>query len=154
MTVTRIDTVRRLAEFEAWANEHVLNAVRAAPAESRERALNLLAHVAHGMRVWHERIRDEDSGVGSWEPLTLEQCADELHKQQSAWAELLASERDLERPIRYERDGIVHETSLRDIVVHLAFHSHYHRGQINEALRQAGAGTVNVDFMMFVREGR
>jgi uncharacterized damage-inducible protein DinB len=154
MTVTAVDTIRRLAEFEAWANARVLAAVRAAPPESRERALNLLAHVAHGLRVWYERVRDEDSGVGSWEPLSLDQCAEELSNQQSAWAALLAEEHDLARLIRYERSGTLYETPLRDIVVHLAFHSHYHRGQINEALRQAGAGTVNVDFMMFVREGR
>lgn len=48
--------------------------------------------------------------------------------------------------------GTPFQTSVGDILMHLASHGAYHRGQIALLLRQAGAEPLNTDFITFVRE--
>jgi len=41
---------------------------------------------------------------------------------------------------------------VRDILLHVAMHGQYHRGQINQLLRGAGLEPISVDYIVFVRE--
>jgi len=149
-----VTTVERLLAYEAWANQRVLGAVRSVPSEAGERARTLFAHVANGLKVWYQRVSGDDVTAAPWDALTLEQCADELQRQHESWTALLRTEQDYSRLIRYRTmDGTPHETPLDDILQHLSFHSHYHRGQVNAAIRAAGGTPVNVDFIQFQREG-
>ena len=149
-----ITTVERLLDYESWANQRILAAVQAMPRETATRACTLLSHVANGLRVWHQRVSGVEQTAGPWDALTLEQCAAALQEQQDAWTTLLRREKDLERVIRYRSmAGDPFETPLIDILYHLSFHSHYHRGQVNAAIRAAGCTPVNVDFIAFQREG-
>jgi uncharacterized damage-inducible protein DinB len=147
-------TIERLLAYEAWANQRILAAVQAMPPQAAERACTLLGHVASGLRVWHQRVAGVEQTAGPWDVLTLEQCAAALLEQQDAWTELLRQETDIDRVIKYRSmAGDPFETPLKDILWHLSFHSHYHRGQVNAAIRAAGCTPVNVDFIAFQREG-
>jgi uncharacterized damage-inducible protein DinB len=44
------------------------------------------------------------------------------------------------------------QTPIKDLLMHVALHGSYHRGQIAQALRLAGGEPVNTDFITFVRE--
>jgi uncharacterized damage-inducible protein DinB len=114
----------------------------------------LFAHVANGLKVWYQRVSGDEVTAAPWDDLTMEQCEVELQHQQELWSALLRDEKDLGRMIRYRTmDGVPYETPLHDILQHLSFHSHYHRGQVNAAIRAAGGTPVNVDFILFQREG-
>ena len=147
-------TVERLLAYEAWANQRILGAVRLLPPAAGERACTLFAHVANGLKVWYQRVTGVEVTAAPWDALTLDQCAQELLDQVERWGALLRDEPDLGRVISYKTmDGVPHETPLGDILQHLSFHSHYHRGQVNAAIRAAGGTPVNVDFIQFQREG-
>jgi len=47
--------------------------------------------------------------------------------------------------------GRAFQNSVRDVLMHVALHGQYHRGQINLQLRANGMEPVNVDFITFVR---
>ena len=148
-------TLERLLAYEVWANQRILGAVQALPPEAAGRACTIFAHVANALRVWYERVAGDPATAQPWEELTLEQCAAALEEQQDAWTALLRDTSDLDRIVSYRSmAGEPFETPLRDILQHLSFHSHYHRGQVNAAIRAAGGTPVNVDFIMFQREGR
>jgi uncharacterized damage-inducible protein DinB len=42
-------------------------------------------------------------------------------------------------------------SQISDILLHVALHSSYHRGQIAAAVRAAGVTPVNTDFITFAR---
>ena len=62
------------------------------------------------------------------------------------------TEAELDRAITYASSaGQVFSTEIREILVHVALHGQYHRGQINARLRAGGTDPVNVDFIMYSR---
>src|SRR5262245_20082219 len=145
--------IARLIDFEAWANQRILAAVRALPPEKSERACMVFAHVANGLAVWYERVKGVELKSQPWTKLTLDECELALERQQSLWRAMLETERDMNRVISYRTmAGVPYENTLLDILQHLSFHSHYHRGQVNTAVREAGGTPVNVDYITFVRE--
>lgn len=145
----------RLLAYESWANARIFAAVKQLPHDRNQRALGLLAHIANALRIWHDRIQQLGTAAEPWRELTLEECGDELRLQHERVAMVIRTQRSaLKQVVSYRTtEGKRYETPLIDILQHLAFHSHYHRGQINLELRQAGASPVNVDFITFVREG-
>ncbi len=149
-----MNTVDRLLAFEAWANLRILAAVQALPPETVERACALLGHVANGLSVWYQRVAGQEVTARPWTPLTLDECGAELKRQHGLWAELVRANSDLTRVISYSAlDGTPYQTPLVDILQHLSFHSCYHRGQVNAAIRAAGGAPASVDFIAFQREG-
>lgn len=61
----------------------------------------------------------------------------------------------LEREVVYSNQtGKSFRDPPRDILTHLAMHSHYHRGQIALLVRQAGEAPAVTDFVAFCRLGR
>jgi uncharacterized damage-inducible protein DinB len=149
-----VTQIERLLAFEGWANQRILAAVQALPPEASERARTVLSHVANGSRVWYQRVTGLEVTAKPWEDLTLEQCARELQNQQQLWADLLRNETDPTRLINYKTmAGKPFETPFVDILQHLSFHSHYHRGQVNAAIRAAGGTPADVDFITFQRAG-
>lgn len=149
------DPIDRLLAYEAWANARVFAAIKQLPQESNQRALGLLAHIANGLRIWHDRIEQLGTAADPWRELTLEECGEELRLQHERVATVIRTQRkSLRQLVSYRTSGGErYETPLLDILQHLAFHSHYHRGQVNVALREAGGTPVNVDYITFVREG-
>jgi uncharacterized damage-inducible protein DinB len=149
-----VTQIERLLAFEGWANQRILAAVQALPADVSERACTVLAHVANGSLLWYQRVVGLDVTAAPWAELTLEKCALELQNAQQLWTELLRKQTDPTRLISYKNlAGKPFETPLVDILQHLSFHSHYHRGQVNAAIRAAGGTPADVDFITFQRAG-
>jgi uncharacterized damage-inducible protein DinB len=155
MVTGSTDLIERLLAYEAWANARIFAAVKQVPHDRNERVLTLLAHIANAMRIWHDRIQQIGTVAEPWRDLTLEECGDELRTQHERLTTVIHAQRNsLRQLVAYRTmEGIRYETPLLEILQHLAFHSHYHRGQINAALRETGGNPVNVDFITFVREG-
>lgn len=147
------DWLGRLLDHMEWANTRALEVVReTGEEESRE----LLAHVLATERVWMVRIRTGDSsGLEIWPELTVEECEwlmEENLERYRAFADSVSAE-DLRRDATYRNSsGTEFETPVGEILLHVALHGSYHRGQIARELRRAGGEPVNTDFIQFVRE--
>lgn len=144
--------LERLVDHLEWANRRALGVVReTGEAES----LELLAHVLATERVWMERIRTGDSsGLEIWPDLTPDECEarmEENVEQYRAFARSVPQE-GLRREATYTNSsGEAFETPVAEILLHVALHGSYHRGQIARELREAGEEPVDTDFIQFVR---
>ncbi len=146
--------ILRLFEHLAWADSRVLERLRSGAATPA--AVDLYAHLLAAERVWLARLRGEDSSVLEiWPDLSLEQCATLADHLRAELAALLATLTPESMPgmILYRNSaGRAFETAVGDVLIHLALHGAYHRGQIATRLRQAGVEPINTDYITFVRE--
>ncbi len=72
---------------------------------------------------------------------------EQLAKQYNEW---IQKEEDLEKTIMIENPfaGNIH-TTFSDILLHVANHGTYHRGNVSTMLRQLGHASTMTDYMLF-----
>lgn len=149
-----IEYLRRLFEHLAWADGRVLEVVL--DTQDAE-ALRLLSHLLASEVVWYARIETGQSRhLKIWPTLSPAQCADLSRENARAYRKMVddLSPEDLEREVVYRNSkGTEYRTALADILLHVAMHGTYHRGQVALRLRDAGHEPVNTDYITFVREG-
>lgn len=152
-----METIRDLFKYDGWANARVFDSLKAAPGGSRK-AVRLLAHLLVSEKVWLLRLRGVDtSGINLSPEMSLAECEALAGEMQREYAEHLGSlgEEDLNQKVAYRNSkGKEFQTSLGDILTHVALHGAYHRGQIAAAVRGEGAAPVSTDFINYVREMR
>ncbi len=149
-----IESLRRLVEHLAWANERVLEAVART---DDAQGLHLLSHLLASEVVWFARIETGQSEhLKIWPSLSAAQCAELSRENVRAYRKIVGglTPEALEREIVYRNSkGTEYRTALADILLHVALHGTYHRGQIALRTRDAGHSPVNTDYITFVREG-
>jgi uncharacterized damage-inducible protein DinB len=104
--------------------------------------------------VWLARLRQEPARVAVWPALELAGCRRLAEEVQRGYAELLAGldAAGLEREVAYRNSaGDAFRSSRADILLHVALHGCYHRGQVALELRRAGAEPQPTDYIAFVR---
>jgi uncharacterized damage-inducible protein DinB len=148
------ETLERLFKHLVWADGKAVECLRANPGSQRK-ALEVFAHLLEAGKLWLARIGGAgDTPVAVWNAMTLEECEAESKAQHAALAALLerTSEADLGRPVTYTTSRGEHfANTLGDVLLHLALHGAYHRGQVAQAVRASGGKPVNTDYINFVR---
>lgn len=148
-----LDLLRRLFSYDKWAIDRSLSSIKSA---SKTKAELLLSHILLAEKIWMTRLKGEDSSLTStFEEFSLEFCAkmsDELFEEYTRFLDSL-SEEDLNRSLTYKNlAGVEFQTPILDILLHVALHGAYHRGQIAWIVREDGGGTaVNTDYIGFTR---
>ena len=149
-------SLNRLYEHLAWADSLLLDALEAL-GDPPEEAMRLLGHLFGAERIWLMRIRGEDSSVQSvWPRLSLVQCRALAEEARAGFRDILqgATAGRLAAPIAYRNaKGQPFESSLGDILLHIALHGAHHRGQIAALLRREGREPAATDFILFSRLG-
>jgi uncharacterized damage-inducible protein DinB len=104
--------------------------------------------------VWLRRWKGESpSALPEWatapNPRILRQKLSEIEAERSAFLTSLG-EQDMQRTVTYRNlKGEEWRYLLGDLLLHLANHSTYHRGQIATMLRQVGAKPLPTDLLVF-----
>ncbi|XID94397.1 DinB family protein [Paenibacillaceae bacterium WGS1546] len=149
-------TILRMMDHLYWANKRMHAALLAEPAVIPE-IVTLLRHIVASERVWLTRLEGKSSaGYSLWEEAELAPLIDEMTDNERGYRRYAAglTERRLDELVRYaNQSGQSYETSIRDILTHVALHGQYHRGQINVKLRATEGHPVGMDFILFAREG-
>jgi uncharacterized damage-inducible protein DinB len=143
----------RLFAHNAWADERALEAMRRAGSDDPRtaRALSLLAHLVGAEEVWASRIEGRDSRTAVWPTLGIEEC-EALARDVHAALRAIAERADLAAEIRYRTSaGAEFASRLDDILLHVALHGSYHRGQVALLLRDAGAEPAPTDYIAWAR---
>src|SRR3954470_5957826 len=147
------DHLRRLIEHLEWADTAALGALRAS-ATPDTRALTIYSHVLGAEAVWLARLAGRPSDVAVWPVLTLDQAAS-LAARNGAELEAFVSSlapHDLDREIDYRTsDGRAFRSTIEDILLHVALHGSYHRGQIALLIRGGGGEPASTDYIAFAR---
>jgi uncharacterized damage-inducible protein DinB len=149
------DTLHRLVAWEAEASGAVVQAARAA-AHLPARTWRIAGHLSATPLVWLARATGQPE-PDVWPPTTpadADRCLERIAQAEAGWrAYLNATPAEaLTAAVTYRStSGAEHRTAPLDVLLHVATHGAYHRGQINAALRAAGGEPVRQDYIYRVR---
>ena len=142
--------VERLVDYDVWANWETAQSLRQGPAPAR--SLRWMAHIVGAEVLWLARMQARASDLPVWPDLTLDQCEARLQQLPRALGEALNETGS--RPVGYTNSkGEAWTSTVEDILIHLAIHSAYHRGQIASDLRTAGLEPAHTDYIHAIRQG-
>ena len=147
------DHLARLFAHLAWADEHVLQSLRDA-GDDAPRADELLAHILGSELVWLSRIEGRRTDVPVWPDLSLDECAALAARVRREYERLLATldAGGIRRLVHYRNSaGAEFDSTVGDILLHVALHGAYHRGQIALLVRAGGSVPAPSDYIAFVR---
>ena len=138
-----------------WANQHMLKTLQNIEGKS-QKAIHLFSHILLAEHIWFTRLKGEDSStLAIWDEVSLGACAEMVKQNNQNFTEFFSglSETDLDTVVFYKNSkGKEFQNTAGDILTHIALHGQYHRGQINQRLREDGMEPVNVDYITFRRE--
>ncbi len=136
----------------AWANARVLESLRQPNVPAH--ALQIYAHILGAEHVWLARLEQRQPALSVWPSLTLDQCetvARDNVRGFRAYVERLTTEA-LQRTVHYRNSaGLEFDNGIEEILLHVAMHGSYHRGQVALLVRDAGAEPAPSDYIAFVR---
>jgi uncharacterized damage-inducible protein DinB len=148
------DHIRRLYEHLAWADARTLEALRSMHAPPPD-ALRLFGHVVAAEHVWLTRIEGRAAEMPVWPSLGLEECAAVAARNQAGFAAVIGSSGDdaFARELRYRNtSGAEFVNRIEDILLHVAMHGQYHRGQVARIVRSEGGVPLSTDYIFFIRD--
>jgi len=149
-----MSTLPKLIDHLEWADARALGALRAASGPpARVRAI--YAHILGSEHTWISRIEGREPTVAIWPTLNDEELARVSGENVAAFRRIIdgATDIDLARIVAYKTSaGHPYESTVEDILLHVALHGAYHRGQVAALLRQGGSEPVATDYIVFSRE--
>jgi uncharacterized damage-inducible protein DinB len=148
-----MDTLRKLLAHLEWADQRALEALRRAEVPSPA-AFELYAHVVGAEHVWLSRLRGALPALTPWPQLDLEQSARVAEENVRGFEEFMRNlgAADRHRTIEYRNSaGVAFQSTVEDILLQVALHGSYHRGQVAQLLRQSGAEPIATDYIAFIR---
>lgn len=156
-----VQQLERLFTYDEWANREVLaNLTQAAGGTvtlgPNARALRLLNHVVGAELLWLARLERRKPQNAVWPEFTLAQCAEHMKQLPRQWQDYFADiePADLASKIAYVNSkGEKHESTIGDVLTHVALHSSYHRGQIAADVRASGRDPACTDYIHCTRMG-
>jgi uncharacterized damage-inducible protein DinB len=144
----------RLLDHLSWADRTVLENLGRLPSPP-EKAMEYFVHVLAAEKLWIERIQGHGPAViAVWPKLTLAECSALADANHKALREILetGSANGFTSEISYvSSKGGRFTSSVGNILLHLATHGSYHRGQVAAVVRAGGGEPVNTDFIHYMR---
>lgn len=148
-----LETFRELYDYDDWANGEFLRFLREKP---EARAAKAFAHLLLGEIIWLRRMREnlDTSGFDFWSGESVEDCEKLFAQAKEIYEEFFAelTEEKLDTVFSYKNSkGVAFDNTYREALQHVFLHSAYHRGQMAQAIRQAGNAPPYTDFIQFLR---
>jgi uncharacterized damage-inducible protein DinB len=134
-----------------WADTLAADALERDPPAD---AARLFSHIAAVEHLWFSRVQGQPPTVAVWPSLTVSEARALAAQHADLFERLVRSGDDasLARQVHYRNSaGREFDSSVVDIVTHVAMHGSHHRGQIAQRLRAAGREPPYVDFIQFMR---
>lgn len=148
-----IGHLERLIEHLRWADVRVLDGLHAA-GSTDPRSLEIFAHVLGAEQVWVSRVLGRPSPVAVWPTLTLDECQAIADRNAADLRDIVGQGEPaaLSREVAYVNSaGTSFRSTVEDIVLHVALHGMYHRGQVALLVRAAGGEPSPTDYIAFAR---
>lgn len=146
--------IEKMLEHMDWANKQVLHYLMKNDVTEPE-ILKIFAHILLAEKVWITRLQRKDSNqLAIWSDLDLSSCSSLLEENKRSYRYFLSffSDSDLDQNISYKNSkGEKYNSSIREILTHVALHGQYHRGQINKMLRQYQLEPLSLDYIFYSR---
>jgi uncharacterized damage-inducible protein DinB len=146
---------RQMFAYDHWANRECLSALSGGSSALPD-AIRLVGHTLSAQKLWLERLRQVPQSTPVWPSSTLQDCTALADEMSSAWRNYLdrLPPHGLEETIEYRNSkGEPWSSRVEDVLMHVLFHSAYHRGQVALQMRAAGMQPAYTDFIHAVRKG-
>lgn len=163
--MVNLESTRTLLRYNDWANGQLLQAAAPLAVERLDRPFEMgrgtlrktLLHIAVAEHVWVQRWkgRTETPWSNEDEPVGIAAVRDRLASTQNDRDTFLATlkDPDLSRTVTYRDSfGSLYTAALGDMLLQLCIHSAHHRAQAVNMFRHVGAGTLELDYMYWVRK--
>jgi len=164
--------IARIFDYEFRCTDLVIASIRSAKrsieefglaslAVAYERAVATFCHTQAARRLWLSRIAPDLSGFppdGVFPIWALEEAEIDARQVDGLWRAYLSRLAAPDGPaltslVRYSStEGVVYESTLADILIHVINHSTYHRGQIANMVASAGAKPAVTDYIAITRK--
>lgn len=145
--------IESLFAHMTWADERALASLERAGVVPLQ-ALELLNHVLGAEAEWLARLEQRPSEMPIWPSFGLTDCRAAAQRNREAYAAYLSrvTADDLDRRVSYRNSrGVAFESRVEDILLHVAMHGSYHRGQVALVVRADGEEPNATDYIAFVR---
>jgi uncharacterized damage-inducible protein DinB len=153
--VESIYLLRKLLEYDRWANREALESLRSV-GEAAVRPRKIFCHVIAAQRVWLARFESpQPPSVDPWPTLLLAECSAAVEELHQRWIELLnrlTPEKSATELVYRNTKGVEFKTPVRDVLMHVVMHSAYHRGQVAAAVREAGGKPAATDYVVYITQ--
>ena len=147
--------LEELLAYDRWANGETAASVAAA-GDASPRALAVLGHIAGAEWLWWTRVERVPPRLAVWPTLSSDACVSELRSVGEAWESYVSriGVTGLSTLVAYTNSrGEAWTSTVQEILLHVVFHSAYHRGQIATAVRLSGHEPAYTDYIHAVRRG-
>jgi uncharacterized damage-inducible protein DinB len=154
MPNTIADYLRKLLEYDGWANRETLLSLKTA-VSCPERSLKWMSHIIAAEFLWLKRLGVDARPMAVWPELSLADCEDYCAELTRIWNTFFdqLTPGFLDEKITYTNSlNEPWESRVEDVLTHVAMHSTYHRGQIASDLRANGETPAYTDFIHAVRQ--
>ena len=152
-----METIKKMFTHLQWANERILEQLNKSEGFNQQ-VIRLFSHILFAEQVWFTRIQGADSShLPIWSDAELSDCEKLVKQNEKSAASILSqlSSSRLDETIVYQNSqGKTFNQSIREILIHVALHGQYHRGQINTWLRGNDLEPASVDFILYARSPR
>lgn len=164
--MTRTQTIRMLARYNAWANKVIFDAVDALPPgeATKERPtlfknmVNTLNHLYVVDLIWQAHLQGREHGIPALNTVLHPELDDLWDVQQDiddwyvGWSDEL-SDAQADQILRFKLiGGNRGEMRRGDVMLHLAIHTGYHRGYVADMFYQVPEQPPLTDLPVFLRE--
>jgi len=159
ISVMSLKMLKKAYEHLWWADELAGESLKTLELveepDSREyHALELFAHIVGAELIWLDRIEGVPQSVPVWPEMELSRCLDLQRSAKLRYADFLdgLADEDLSRAVRYTNSaGSAFTSYVEDILMHVALHGAYHRGQVALLVREGGGTPNPTDFIALTR---
>lgn len=151
-----LENLREFLSFDIWANDLILHALKHS-APSNEKAVQIFGHLLLAEAEWLMRMTGkhaDSTNFNFWSIETIDDCEKVFSKNKENYETLFAglTEEKLDSTATYKNSkGLEFTNTLREIFMHVFFHSAQHRGQIIQVIRAGGETPPYIDFIGFIR---
>ena len=136
-----LEQIHRLFQHAAWADALVAQAIES-QGNVADDTIDLFAHVLGAEEVWLSRLEQRQSTLAVWPKLARGQLAQTAAAIAQSYRTYLArlTPEDLLGEVPYKNSiGQAFRTPIGEILMHVAKHGSYHRGQVALRMRRDGA---------------
>lgn len=155
------------ADYNAWANARLYDAVAALPREAVEATrpaaffrsiLGTLNHILVADRIWMDRFEHLPPADLALDAVLHEDLAELRAAREAMDARIrrfvaALSESDIERGVAYRTSkGKPFTDPLGRLLTHVFNHQTHHRGQAHALVKEAGASPPPLDYIFYSRE--
>ena len=148
-----VEYLKNLFEHLYWADA-LLQKALPGYSESTSLLLNEFSHTIAAEEIWLARLTAREARCSVWpsyQQLTSSNLVEETHQGYREYLDQLKAEK-LEQAVSYVNSaGQSFATKISDILLHVCLHGQYHRGKVNQLLREHDFPPAPVDYIAFVR---